>query len=65
MHANELIKTLVTKLHHHTEGERDELLAAVDVAFPVAEPEPDAADDDGQEQPDTGTPGVTAKPKGA
>lgn len=41
MHANELLKRIVTRLAHQTESERDLLLAAVDVAFPVAEPEPD------------------------
>lgn len=69
MHANELIRRIVGRLAHHTEAERDELLAAVDVAFPVAEPEPDAADGDGQEQkqPD-GSPAAALfsdKPKGA
>lgn len=50
MHANELLKRIITRIPHHTEGERDDLLAAVDVAFPVHAPEPDAPDNEGQEK---------------
>lgn len=62
MHANELIRRIITRIPHHTEGERDEMLAAVDHAFPVHVPEPDTADDEhGQEHaPDGGNPPAPA-----
>jgi hypothetical protein len=70
VHANELLKRIVNRIVHHTESERDLLLAAVDIAFPLDEPKPelpggggDQAVDEGQaHEPDTGTPGVTASP---
>ena len=40
MHANELIKRIVAGIHHHTEAEREAMLAAVDLAFPVDPPKP-------------------------
>lgn len=41
MHANELLKRIVTRLAHQTESERDLLLAAVDIAFPLDKPKPE------------------------
>lgn len=41
MHANELLKHIVNRIVHHTESERDLLLAAVDIAFPLDEPKPE------------------------
>lgn len=39
MHANELLHNIVRRIVTHTEAEREELAAAVDVAFPApAEP---------------------------
>jgi hypothetical protein len=65
MHANELLKRIVSGIHHHTEAEREAMLAAVDIAFPVKEAEPDPADDEDQAAGvlvDTGIPGTPALP---
>jgi len=51
VHANELIKSIVSGIHHHTEGEREAMLAAVDLAFPVKEPEPETPVDGDQAPP--------------
>jgi len=40
VHANELLKRIVSGIHHHTEAEREAMLAAVDIAFPVDPPKP-------------------------
>lgn len=58
MHANELIKAIVGAIHHHTEGEREAMLAAVDLAFPVKEPEPEQPVDEDQAPIVASTPGA-------
>ena len=42
MNANDLLKAIVHRLAHPSEGEKEALLAAVDVAFPAVAPEADA-----------------------
>lgn len=63
MNANDLLKAIVHRLAHPSEGEKEALLAAVDVAFPAVAPEADAvmaAVDEAEKKEPAGDPVGTA-----